>query len=125
MPYQSKAQQRLFHAKEQLGEIPASTVKEFDKKTDFSKLPERKKEAYVVAEETILKRYGLWKTALVGTTPVTNTAVNVSQNTSKNKIPKVQGPSPTQNAQNESLGVNATNRANTSFSQGSTFPVTR
>lgn len=43
MPYDSKAQQRLFHAKQKRGEISAKTVKEFDQSTDFSNLPERKK----------------------------------------------------------------------------------
>lgn len=42
MPYESKAQQRLFHAKEARGEISHATVKEFDQATDFSRLPERK-----------------------------------------------------------------------------------
>ena len=42
MPYKSKAQQRLFHAKLAQGEISAKTVKEYDNATDFSHLPERK-----------------------------------------------------------------------------------
>lgn len=41
MPYASKAQQRLFHAKEARGEIKASVVKEFDKSTNFKRLRER------------------------------------------------------------------------------------
>lgn len=41
MPYVSRAQQRLFHAKERRGEISHATVKEFDRATDFSHLPER------------------------------------------------------------------------------------
>lgn len=43
MPYKSKAQQKAMHAKAERGEIPQSVVKEFDRKTDFSKLPEKKK----------------------------------------------------------------------------------
>lgn len=42
MPYASKAQQRFFHAAQSRGDIPSATVKEYDKATDFSKLPERK-----------------------------------------------------------------------------------
>lgn len=42
MPYASKAQQRLFHAKAARGEISKAKVKEFDQATDFSHLPERK-----------------------------------------------------------------------------------
>lgn len=40
MPYKSKAQQRLFHAKEARGEISKKTVDEYDESTDFSHLPE-------------------------------------------------------------------------------------
>ena len=43
MPYKSKAQQRLFHAKEARGEISHKVVKEYDRATNFKKLPERKK----------------------------------------------------------------------------------
>ena len=43
MPYKSKAQARKFHAMEKRGEISSSTVNEFDKATDFTHLPERKK----------------------------------------------------------------------------------
>jgi len=41
MPYASRAQQRFFHAAEARGEMPASTVKEYDKATDFKGLPAR------------------------------------------------------------------------------------
>jgi hypothetical protein len=41
MPYKSAAQARAFHAKEKSGEISHATVKEFDKATDFSHLPEK------------------------------------------------------------------------------------
>lgn len=41
MPYKSKAQQRKFHAMLSRGEIKAATVQEFDKATNFKKLPER------------------------------------------------------------------------------------
>ena len=41
MPYRSKAQQRLFHAKEARGEISPKVVNEFDEATDFKSLPER------------------------------------------------------------------------------------
>ena len=41
MPYKSKAQQRFFHAAMARGEIKASTVKEFDKSTNFKKLVSR------------------------------------------------------------------------------------
>jgi hypothetical protein len=40
MPYTSKAQQRKFHALLAEGKISKATVDEFDKATDFSKLPE-------------------------------------------------------------------------------------
>lgn len=43
MPYKSKAQARAMHAKAAAGEIPQSTVKEFDRATNFKKLPERVK----------------------------------------------------------------------------------
>jgi len=42
VPYASRAQQRKFHAMESRGEISGATVREFDRSTDFSKLPERK-----------------------------------------------------------------------------------
>ena len=42
MPYKSKAQQRLFHAKAARGEMPKSTVDEFDKATNFKSLPSHK-----------------------------------------------------------------------------------
>ena len=43
MPYKSKAQARAMHAKAERGEISQKTVKEFDKATDFGKLPEKVK----------------------------------------------------------------------------------
>ena len=43
MPYESKAQARLFHAKLARGEMDARTVKEFDQATDFSRLPDVKR----------------------------------------------------------------------------------
>ena len=43
MPYASKAQQRFFHAAEARGKIDPSTVKDFDRATDFSHLPEKSK----------------------------------------------------------------------------------
>src|SRR4029434_11107750 len=43
MPYQSRAQQRKFHALEARGEIDPKTVAEFDKATNFKHLPERVK----------------------------------------------------------------------------------
>lgn len=42
MPYESKAQQRKFHAMEARGEIDPKTVAEFDQATNFNKIPERK-----------------------------------------------------------------------------------
>lgn len=45
MPYKSKAQQRLFHAKEARGEIAPSVVAEFDQASKGKKLPERKKKS--------------------------------------------------------------------------------
>lgn len=45
MPYASKAQARLFHAKAACGEMPMKTVKEFDKATNFKSLPSRKRKA--------------------------------------------------------------------------------
>lgn len=44
MPFKSKAQARFMHAAANRGEISRETVKEFDRKTDFSHLPERKKD---------------------------------------------------------------------------------
>ncbi len=41
-PFQSRAQARYMHAASERGEISKATVKEYDEKTDFSKLPERK-----------------------------------------------------------------------------------
>lgn len=41
MPYKSKAQARAMHAKASRGEIPMKTVREFDRATDFSKLPNK------------------------------------------------------------------------------------
>jgi hypothetical protein len=43
MPYKSKAQQRLFHAKEARGGISPKVVKEWDKASKGKKLPEKKK----------------------------------------------------------------------------------
>jgi hypothetical protein len=43
MPFKSKAQQRFMHAAAERGEIPKKVVKEFDKSTDFSSLPEHVK----------------------------------------------------------------------------------
>ena len=39
-PYASEAQRRLFHAKENRGEISRKTVREFDKASKGRKLPE-------------------------------------------------------------------------------------
>ena len=39
--YDSKAQQRLMHAKAERGEISQETIDDRDKNTDFSHLPER------------------------------------------------------------------------------------
>lgn len=41
MPYASKKQAAKFHAMLRRGEIEAATVREYDKSTDFSKIPER------------------------------------------------------------------------------------
>lgn len=41
MPYKSRAQQAYFHAALARGEMKASTVKEFDKNTNFKKLAKR------------------------------------------------------------------------------------
>lgn len=43
MPYKSKKQQRYMHAAAARGEIKQSVVEEFDRATDFERLPERKK----------------------------------------------------------------------------------
>ncbi len=43
MPYKSDAQRKLFHAKEERGEISKKTVEEFDKASKGKKLPERVK----------------------------------------------------------------------------------
>ena len=42
-PYQSKAQARAMHAKASRGEISKKVVKEFDKATNFKKIPEKVK----------------------------------------------------------------------------------
>ena len=42
MPYVSNAQRRLFHAKEERGEISPEVVNEFDQASKGMKLPERK-----------------------------------------------------------------------------------
>lgn len=41
MPYQSRSQQRAFHAKLNRGEISESTVKEWDEASKGKKLPDR------------------------------------------------------------------------------------
>ena len=41
MPYVSKSQRRMFHAKETRGEISHATVEEYDKASKGKKLPER------------------------------------------------------------------------------------
>lgn len=43
MPYESKAQRRVFYAKASRGEISPATVKEFDQASKGKKLPERVK----------------------------------------------------------------------------------
>jgi len=43
MPYASKAQQRYFHANEKKLNKQGVDVGEWDKATDFKKLPEKKK----------------------------------------------------------------------------------
>ena len=46
MPYKSKAQERLFFAKEARGELPKGTAKEWAHETkNIKKLPEHKKKA--------------------------------------------------------------------------------
>lgn len=40
MPYKSNAQRKLFHAKEERGEIKPEIVKEFDQASKGKKLPE-------------------------------------------------------------------------------------
>jgi len=40
MPYKSDKQRRFFHAAEARGEIPPSTVREFDQASKGMKLPE-------------------------------------------------------------------------------------
>ncbi len=41
MPYKSRAQARKFHAMEKRGEIDPATVREFDRATNFDRLPEK------------------------------------------------------------------------------------
>ena len=41
MPFKSKTQRRKFYAMAQRGEIPRETVREWERKTDNRKLPER------------------------------------------------------------------------------------
>jgi hypothetical protein len=41
MPFKSKAQRRLFYAKEEHGELSKATVDEWEKATKGKKLPER------------------------------------------------------------------------------------
>lgn len=42
MPYKSQSQRRKFHAMERRGEIPAATVREYDRASKGKRLPERK-----------------------------------------------------------------------------------
>lgn len=53
MPYRSKAQQRLFHAKLARHEIKASTVHEFDEDTKghYDELPEKVKRSKPVRKK--------------------------------------------------------------------------
>lgn len=41
MPFKSQAQRRFFHAAQERGDIPKSTVHEYDEKTKGKKLPEK------------------------------------------------------------------------------------
>jgi hypothetical protein len=76
MPFKSKAQQRLFFAKEQRGELPKGTAKRWAKHTpDIKKLPERKgseKKSFVRGfVTTFLAKLGMSKEAAAKTlTPV-------------------------------------------------------
>lgn len=58
MPFKSKAQMRLFFAKEKRGELPKGTAKRWAKHTkNISSLPERKKKSKKKAEATELYEY--------------------------------------------------------------------
>lgn len=41
MPYKSDSQRRFFHAAEERGDMPPSTVKEFDQASKGKELPEK------------------------------------------------------------------------------------
>lgn len=41
MPFKSEAQRKFFHAAQDRGDIPQSTVKEYDEKSKGKKLPEK------------------------------------------------------------------------------------
>lgn len=60
MPYKSKAQARLFHHLESIGEMPKKTVSKYDKMTEFEDLPEHVKKAmggiiHELADSSILE----------------------------------------------------------------------
>jgi hypothetical protein len=61
MPFKSKAQRRLFWAKAEKGDIPASTVREWEHATkNKSRLPEHvNKVAYIQGVKTALDVLGL------------------------------------------------------------------
>lgn len=56
MPFKSKSQRRLFYAKARKGEIAMSVVKEWEKKTKKSNLPERLKPSKALAHRLAKNR---------------------------------------------------------------------
>jgi hypothetical protein len=52
VPYKSRAQQRKFHAMAKEGELPETTVQEFDEESKGMELPER-----VSEKETTIEKY--------------------------------------------------------------------
>lgn len=56
MPFQSKAQSRLFFAKATRGELPMNTAKEWANETEYRALPERK--AVYQPKASMRKYYG-------------------------------------------------------------------
>jgi hypothetical protein len=71
MPFKSKAQARMFYAKEAKGEIPKGTSKEWSEDTNFKALPEHVKKA------SLNKAFSKIAEALVVNPPVRPETVKV------------------------------------------------
>jgi hypothetical protein len=58
MPFKSQAQRKFFHAAQERGDIPKSTVHEYDEKTKGKKLPEKLHPSKTVKFNRIKKMCG-------------------------------------------------------------------